>query len=86
MSIDSIIFLITNVGLAGTLVVWFVVRDSKRESAAGIHKEQLELFIRETLLKIIEENAALLRENQLILSRCVSIIELVETSDENTAD
>lgn len=85
MSTDVLTHLLVNVGLAATLVVWFVYQNSDREKKETQNKTELEKFIRVTLLKIIEDNSALLRENQIILSKCVDVIEAIE-SDENTTD
>lgn len=84
MTPEIITHLLINVGLAATLVIWFVWQNTKRERIDTEAKTELELFIRGTLLKIVEENSALLRENQIILSQCVNLIETIE-NNENSA-
>jgi len=79
--VEVIVHLLFNAGLAVTLVLWFVWQNNIREKADKESKDELEKFIRETLMKIVEDNSSLLRENQIILSKCVGVIESIEASE-----
>jgi hypothetical protein len=80
--------------LAGAVAVLF--RSGEKRNAGAIEelreqvacssesKDELEKFIRETLMKLVEDNAGLLRENQIVLSKCVNLMESLKL-DENPA-
>ena len=85
MTAEILVNLVINAGFASAVAGYLVMERSKREVEDNKSKTELEGFIRNTLLKIIENNSGLLRENQIILSKCVDVINAIEAKDEDTA-
>lgn len=75
MDAQSITTLITNVGLAGGLAVFFVLQGTKREDRFNARISNLETFQKDTLLRLVERNAELLGRNQDVLERCISTMD-----------
>lgn len=69
---------ITNAGLAVGLAVFFVWQSKSREEALSVRINDLEVFQRDTLLKIIHENSELLSQNQSVLDRCIRLLDRFE--------
>ena len=71
MTPDAFASLVTNIGLAGSLAVFFVWQSAKREEKWNTRIMQLEDFQKTTLLQLCTRNAELLGRNQDVLERCV---------------
>ena len=79
MTPEAMIALVTNVGLAGALAVFFVWQGAKREDKFNQRIMALEDFQKTTLLGLVTRNAELLGRNQDVLERCVETMSRWES-------
>jgi len=79
MTPDAIGALVTNIGLAGSLAVFFVWQSAKREEKWNERIMQLEDFQKTTLLELVTRNAELLSKNQDVLEQCINTMDRWES-------
>lgn len=59
------------------------IEDLKKQLAEeAASKKELEKFIRGTLLKLIEDNSGILKENHILFSRCIGVLEAIENHED----
>lgn len=85
MTPEAITNLVVNIGFAGTVAIFFIWRDSQRQNTEAESRTELEMFIRNTLMRVIEDSSAEKKETHILfekcvdsLDRCVGILEKVE--------
>lgn len=68
---QTLLSVVKEAGPFVSLIAFFIWRDYKREQSLGKVNEELQTFIRTTLLVLLEKTSAAIQMNAEIVKKCV---------------